>query len=277
MAQQADVRARQQRQARAASIVWGLLFVVVGTLLQLDNLRQIDLGSGWQFPPPNAVDGNEGTRWSSTFSDPQWIAIDLGAPAEITRVRLHWEKAYATDYRIETSDDGSSWTTAQEVTDGKGGLDEHALDARGRYLRIYTTRRATPWGVSLWELEVIGTMGGPEPELLSRGKPATASSTETDYSLAWLLFWPVLLIGGGLPLVLAPKDEGEQVLGLFMTGVGVFFQLQKLGLVTWGIARVWPLLLIGAGLLLVVQAVRQAHAADHTRPGDGAGPFEGGR
>ena len=27
----------------------------------------------------NAVDGNTGTRWSSAFSDPQWIQVDLGA------------------------------------------------------------------------------------------------------------------------------------------------------------------------------------------------------
>ena len=25
------------------------------------------------FPAPNATDGNQGTRWSSQFSDPQWL------------------------------------------------------------------------------------------------------------------------------------------------------------------------------------------------------------
>ena len=29
----------------------------------------------------DAVDGNTGTRWSSAFSDPQWIQVDLGATA----------------------------------------------------------------------------------------------------------------------------------------------------------------------------------------------------
>src|SRR5581483_4086170 len=29
--------------------------------------------------PANAVDGNTGTRWSSAFSDPQWIQVDLGS------------------------------------------------------------------------------------------------------------------------------------------------------------------------------------------------------
>ena len=34
------------------------------------------------FPASNAVDGNTGTRWSSAFSDPQWLEVDLGKHAE---------------------------------------------------------------------------------------------------------------------------------------------------------------------------------------------------
>src|SRR5450759_2116874 len=45
-------------------------------------------------PAVNATDGNTGTRWSSAFSDPQWIRIDLGATANITQVVLNWETAY---------------------------------------------------------------------------------------------------------------------------------------------------------------------------------------
>src|SRR5258708_5709560 len=43
----------------------------------------------------NAVDGSTSTRWSSAFSDPQWIRVDLGASQTITRVVLIWEAAYA--------------------------------------------------------------------------------------------------------------------------------------------------------------------------------------
>ena len=43
----------------------------------------------------NATDGNTGTRWSSAFSDPQWIQVDLGATATISQVVLNWEAAYA--------------------------------------------------------------------------------------------------------------------------------------------------------------------------------------
>ena len=57
------------------------------------------------FPASAAVDGNTGTRWSSAFSDPQWIQVDLGATASISQVVLHWEAAYATAFQIQTSPD----------------------------------------------------------------------------------------------------------------------------------------------------------------------------
>jgi hypothetical protein len=31
------------------------------------------------FPAADATDGNTGTRWSSAFSDPQWLEVDLGS------------------------------------------------------------------------------------------------------------------------------------------------------------------------------------------------------
>src|SRR6185295_6855128 len=53
--------------------------------------------------PNLAVDGNGGTRWSSAFSDPQWIQIDLGSTQSICQVKLTWEAAYATAFQIQTS------------------------------------------------------------------------------------------------------------------------------------------------------------------------------
>ena len=63
------------------------------------------------FPASAAVDGNTGTRWSSAFSDPQWLEVDLGSSATISQVVLHWETAYATAFQIQTSPDGTNWTT----------------------------------------------------------------------------------------------------------------------------------------------------------------------
>ncbi|MFC5001347.1 ThuA domain-containing protein [Dactylosporangium cerinum] len=109
-------------------------------------------------PAANAVDASTTTRWSSAFSDPQWIRVDLGATHTVNRVRLVWETAYGSAYQIQTSPDGNTWTTIRSVTGGNGGEDDHTgLTGSGRYVRIYGTARGTQWGYSLYTFQVYGT------------------------------------------------------------------------------------------------------------------------
>jgi glucosylceramidase len=108
--------------------------------------------------PARAVDGNAFTRWSSAFSDPQWIAVDFGAMANIDRVRLNWEGACGKEYDVQVSNDGEHWRTVRHVKHGHAGLSDHLLSARARYVRIYGTARITKYGYSLWELEVFGAL-----------------------------------------------------------------------------------------------------------------------
>ncbi|MBD8078580.1 discoidin domain-containing protein [Cellulosimicrobium arenosum] len=150
---------------------------------------------GWSGPAA-AVDGDRGTRWSSTAADGQWIQVDLGSVHDIDRVDLDWETAYASGYRIEVSSDGSSWSTAYSTTTGEGGDESLDLDTSGRYVRLAATRRATQWGVSLWELQVFGSDGAGDPDpdpdpdpttdgLLSYGRPGTASSSQEQDPSCW--------------------------------------------------------------------------------------------
>jgi hypothetical protein len=133
------------------------------------------------FPASAAVDGNLGTRWSSAFSDPQWLQVDLGSTATITQVTLDWETAYATAFQIQTSTDGSTWTTIYSTTTGTGGAQTLNVTGTGRYVRMYGTARATPYGYSLWEFQVFGTGGGSSTcstTDAALNHPATASSLE---------------------------------------------------------------------------------------------------
>jgi hypothetical protein len=118
----------------------------------------------------DAVDGNAGTRWSSAFSDPQWIQVDLGASATVTQVVLAWEAAYAKGYRIELSGNGTDWTTAHSTTTGPGGTETLNVSGTARYVRMYGTARATQYGYSLWEFKIYGTVnGGGGPEIPGGG------------------------------------------------------------------------------------------------------------
>src|SRR4030095_15521090 len=114
------------------------------------------------FPASAAVDGNTGTRWSSAFSDPQWLQVDLGAPAQITRVALNWETAAARAFQIQVSNDATTWTSIYSTTTSTGGNQSLTVTSTARYVRMYGTQRTTQYGYSLWEFQVFGggTTGG---------------------------------------------------------------------------------------------------------------------
>ncbi|MEV6862182.1 discoidin domain-containing protein [Streptosporangium subroseum] len=149
------------------------------------------------FPAPSAVDGNLGTRWSSAFSDPQWIQIDLGATADITQVVLNWENAYGKAFQVQTSPNATTWTSIYSTTTSTGGTQTLNVTGSGRYVRMYGTQRSSQWGYSLWEFQVFGTIGTTPPDptptptptvtpdpvgdkLLSYGKPGSASTSQSD-------------------------------------------------------------------------------------------------
>lgn len=135
-------------------------------------------GSNEGSSPANAFDGKLDTRWSSEFSDPQWIQVDLGSTTAITRVKLTWETAYGKDYELQTSDDATTWTTIKAVTGNTTLVNDLAdLAASGRYLRMYGTARNTGYGYSLFELEVYGSSYQSLVPLATQ-KEGTASSTD---------------------------------------------------------------------------------------------------
>lgn len=129
-------------------------------------------------PASAATDGDPGTRWSSAFSDPQWLQVDLGAPAVLSRVNLQWESAFASAFRIETSPDATSWTTVHTTTSGTGGVQDLAVSGTGRYVRMVGTTRGTGWGYSLWEFRVYGTTAPDAGTPISQYKHVTASTWE---------------------------------------------------------------------------------------------------
>ncbi|GAA1652051.1 discoidin domain-containing protein [Catellatospora bangladeshensis] len=177
-------RARFRRAALAASVTAALVLLAqslvantpaqaAGPLISQGKPVTASSTEGAGTPASAAVDGDPGTRWSSTFSDPQWIRVDLGATAAIDQVRLVWETAYATAFQIQVSPDGNTWTSIYSTTTGTGGTQTLAVSGSGRYVRMYGTTRAIGYGYSLWEFQVFGVIGGqPSPS----ASPSTSPS-----------------------------------------------------------------------------------------------------
>ncbi|MFA7289106.1 MAG: glycoside hydrolase family 3 C-terminal domain-containing protein [Melioribacteraceae bacterium] len=106
------------------------------------------------YPANNVTDGNYSTRWSSLFTDPQSITLDLGSVMEFNQIKLFWEAAYGKDYIIQVSDNETNWKTIATKTDGNGSIEKYDIETSGRYIKITGTARGTEYGYSLYEIEV---------------------------------------------------------------------------------------------------------------------------
>ncbi|WBU37594.1 discoidin domain-containing protein [Homoserinibacter sp. YIM 151385] len=131
-----------------------------------------------------AVATGERTRADS------WIQVDLGSSQTVGAVRLAWESSAGSRYLIQTSENGTDWTTqtaygAENAADANvARLDTVELTPAGqtepapvttRYVRMQGVQGNPSYGYSLYHLRAF-TPGG---EDAARGKPATASSVES--------------------------------------------------------------------------------------------------
>ncbi|HYG37901.1 MAG TPA: discoidin domain-containing protein [Cytophagales bacterium] len=118
------------------------------------------VASSNEFPASEANDGNTNTRWSSNFTDNEWIYVDLQSSYALNKVVLNWETASGKSYDIQVSGNGSTWSTIYSTTTGDGGIDDINLSGTGRYVRMLGKTRNTGYGYSLWEFEVYGSPSG---------------------------------------------------------------------------------------------------------------------
>jgi len=174
------------------------------------------------YPAANATDGNLATRWSSAFSDPQWITVDLGASYVINRVVLAWEAAYAKGYQLQVSSDNTTFTSIYATTSGSGGTESITLTGTGRYVRMYGTARATPYGYSLFEFRIFGSPANTQtlsvsPASVALGSAASSGSLAVTSNVAWtasssqswLTLSPASGLGNGTITLAAAANSGS--------------------------------------------------------------------
>jgi hypothetical protein len=113
-------------------------------------------------PEPNpvaAADGDFNTRWSSEMGkDNEWIYFDFGKQKTFTEVMIYWERAYATEFELQSSDDAMQWKKIAEVKGSKGDKESVLIPkTTAQYLRLVGLKRFNPdWGFSVWEMEAYG-------------------------------------------------------------------------------------------------------------------------
>jgi hypothetical protein len=113
---------------------------------------------GW-LDAVNAIDGDAGTRWASAWADNEWLAVDLKTKMVVTEIEINWENAYAVDYDLQISEDGSNpWTTVVAVRGSEGAVELiDFLSTETQFVRLLSLQRATHYGTSLFDFIVHGT------------------------------------------------------------------------------------------------------------------------
>lgn len=111
-----------------------------------------------RLAPRFVNDADIGTRWSSGYTDDEWVQIELAAPAVVRAVTLSWEASCATEYQVQTSTDGATWETRETVKPASCGTDVVRLvgDEPVKFVRMQGVQRSSSWGYSIFELAAYG-------------------------------------------------------------------------------------------------------------------------
>lgn len=105
-------------------------------------------------------DGNAGTRWESAHTDEQWWLCKMAEESEFNTVQIVWEDAYAKSFKLEVSNDSTTWTEIANIQDQTlAGFPYTQTitvgDQKAKYLRFVGVERATGYGYSFWELRAF--------------------------------------------------------------------------------------------------------------------------
>jgi predicted amidohydrolase YtcJ len=124
--------------------------------------RTVAASMSLQFSPDGAVDGDESTAWGAGDFAPQWIEVDLGAPATITEIRLLAGQSPDgdTQHRIlagETRDDLTKIHLFDQFTHDREWLVYQLREPLEdiQFVRVETL--ASPSWVAWLEVQVFGT------------------------------------------------------------------------------------------------------------------------
>ena len=199
------------RRSLAALLVLAMLLCALPVLPAAAEEVNLALGatatasnseSGTSFTADKAIDGDttsKASRWATdaNSSKPErWLSVNLGAARTINRFKIFWEVANATAYTIETSMNGSTWTTAVTKTEKPASTTmDYVLDeaVTAQYVRLRVTDYETAvegaswFNVSVYEFEIYGSTAPVvtnEGNLTQYGATATASEAENDVNVA---------------------------------------------------------------------------------------------
>jgi hypothetical protein len=118
--------------------------------LDLDELTLVPL------PRPVADSVRPRIISSSTAAGRQTVTLDFHGRRDLSALELDWGRSWATDFDVQTSDDGAQWTTARRVREAAGGKRFiHLPGTEASWLRLNFLRSAFGGGYDLRNVRVL--------------------------------------------------------------------------------------------------------------------------
>ncbi|UAJ79254.1 discoidin domain-containing protein [Leifsonia sp. ZF2019] len=120
-----------------------------------------------------------------------WIQVDLGSSQTVSNVRLAWESSAGARYTVQTSEDGTNWTTRSAYGGAPADVNVSRLDTvdltpagaaepapvTTRFVRMQGEQGDPAYGYSLYHLRALTPTGVDA----AAGRPASASSADGSY------------------------------------------------------------------------------------------------
>lgn len=154
----------------------------------------------WGWASRFLVDGSTSTGWTSNVGmhsgtdAVEWAAVALGAPFEVTDVKLSPIGSFAVDYKVQTSTNGTDWTTVASVIGDNGSAASQrdfalAAPTTASFVRVISSKLKTAGSaqdgtlMQIGEMQVFGTPSADRTGLESVIAQAKALP-ESHYTMA---------------------------------------------------------------------------------------------
>jgi F5/8 type C domain len=163
-----------------------------------------------------AIDTDSATAWRSGPDD-AWLSLDFLRGREMGGLVLAWDSTdFATEYALETSDDGARWETAYTVANGNGGRDPLYLpESETRHLRLRVARSSRGRGVALRDLAVQPAEWSQTPNAFFANLAKEAPrGTYPRYLTGEQSYWTVVGVSGDT------RESTINADGMVETGIG---------------------------------------------------------
>lgn len=166
----------------------------------------------------NAIDDDLNTRWESNYSNNQWWCVNYGSQKEMDNIKITWEAAYGSTFKIYGSNDCSTWDeiafVEDQVLDDFPYVQVIPLDGTKQYQYVLFRggKRGTEYGYSFWEFETYKAVVTDYTRTVTAGNFGTICLPKATSAVSGATFYNIagtVKTAGDISAVVLEEVEGQ--------------------------------------------------------------------